>query len=77
VQHPLRTTLRDHPKAWAGLSHDSVVDAGYYTYFSALTPFRVDEQHAAAQDVFLAAVHRHGAVCRTPVPLGALADRSP
>ena len=76
VPHPLRTTLREHPKAVGWLVGTTAVSTlVYYTYFSALTPFAVTSRHAAAQDVFLALSIGTALFVALQYPLGALADR--
>ncbi|GAA4432439.1 MFS transporter [Actinokineospora soli] len=76
VPHPLRTTLREHPKAVGQLVGFTMLSTlCYYTFFSALTPFAVKSRGADAVDVFLALSIATAVFVVLQYPMGALADR--
>lgn len=75
LRNPLRTTLREHPKAVAQLVGFTLLSTlCYYTFFSALTPFAVQEG-AAAGDVFVALSVATALFVALQYPMGALSDR--
>ncbi len=76
VVNPLRTTLREHPKAVGQLIGFTMLSTlCYYTFFSALTPFAVKSRGADAVDVFLALSVATAVFVVLQYPMGALADR--
>ena len=76
VPHPLRTTLREHPKAVGQLVGFTMLSTlCYYTFFSALTPFAVNTREADAVDVFLALSIATAVFVGLQYPMGAIADR--
>ncbi len=76
VPHPLRTTLREHPKAVGQLIGFTMLSTlCYYTFFSALTPFAVKTRGADAVDVFLALSIATALFVALQYPMGAIADR--
>ena len=76
VPHPLRTTLREHPKAVGQLVGFTMLSTlCYYTFFSTLTPFAVKSRGADAVDVFLALSIATAMFVVLQYPMGALADR--
>lgn len=76
VPHPLRTTLRSHPKAVGQLIGFTMLSTlCYYTFFSALTPFAVKSRDADAVDVFLALSIATAVFVGLQYPMGAIADR--
>ena len=75
LRNPLRTTLREHPRAVAQLVGFTLLSTlCYYTFFSALTPYAVQEG-AAAGDVFVALSVATALFVVLQYPMGALADR--
>lgn len=75
LRNPLRTTLREHPRAVAQLVGFTLLSTlCYYTFFSALTPYAVQEG-AAAGEVFLALSIATALFVLLQYPMGALADR--
>jgi MFS transporter, MHS family, alpha-ketoglutarate permease len=76
VPNPLRTSLREHPKAVGRLIGFTMLSTlCYYTFFSALTPFAVTRRDADAVDVFLALSIATAVFVAMQFPMGALADR--
>lgn len=76
VVNPLRTTLREHPKAVGQLIGFTMLSTlCYYTFFSALTPFAVKSRGADAVEVFLALSIATAVFVVLQYPMGALADR--
>ncbi|RZS31402.1 MHS family alpha-ketoglutarate permease-like MFS transporter [Herbihabitans rhizosphaerae] len=76
VRHPLRTTLREHPKAVGQLVGFTLLSTlCYYTFFSALQPFAVKTRRADAYDVFLALSIATALFVLLQYPMGALSDR--
>jgi MHS family alpha-ketoglutarate permease-like MFS transporter len=75
LRNPLRTTLREHPRAVAQLVGFTLLSTlCYYTFFSALTPFAVQEG-ADAGDVFVALSVATALFVALQYPMGVLADR--
>ena len=75
LRNPLLTTLREHPRAVAQLVGFTLLSTlCYYTFFSALTPFAVQEG-ADAGDVFVALSVATALFVVLQYPMGALADR--
>lgn len=76
VRGPLLTTLREHPKAVGRLiGFTALSTLCYYMYFSALTPFAVNNRGANAQDTFLALSIATALFVALQYPMGALSDR--
>ncbi|GAA0606535.1 MFS transporter [Kutzneria viridogrisea] len=76
VHRPLLTTLREHPKAVGRLvGFTALSTLCYYTFFSALTPFAVNNRGAGAQEVFLALSVATALFVALQYPMGALSDR--
>ncbi|MHA6618381.1 MFS transporter [Pseudonocardia sp. DLS-67] len=76
VQHPLLTTLRDHPKAVGQLIAFTLLSTlCYYTFFSALTPFAVTSRGADASEVFWALSIATAIFVALQYPMGVLSDR--
>lgn len=75
LKNPLRTTLREHPKAVGQLVGFTLLSTlCYYTFFSALTPFAV-QGGADAGEVFVALSIATALFVLLQYPMGALADR--
>jgi MFS transporter, MHS family, alpha-ketoglutarate permease len=76
LRHPLRTTLREHPKAVGQLVGFTLLSTlCYYTFFSALTPFAVSARGADAGEVFIALSIATALFVALQYPMGALSDR--
>ncbi|MFI6304141.1 MFS transporter [Amycolatopsis thailandensis] len=76
VERPLRTTLREHPRAVVQLVGFSMLSTlCYYTFFSALTSFAVKTRKADDVDVFLALSIATALFVALQYPMGALSDR--
>ncbi|PKW14876.1 MFS transporter [Saccharopolyspora spinosa] len=76
LKNPLWMTLKHHPKAVGQLVGFSMLSTlCYYTFFSALTPFAVQNRHADATDVFLALSIATALFIVLQYPMGALSDR--
>ncbi|MFC5287570.1 MFS transporter [Actinokineospora guangxiensis] len=76
VVNPLRTTLREHPRAVGQLIGFTMLSTlCYYTFFSALTPFAVKSRGVDAVEVFLALSIATAVFVALQYPMGALADR--
>ncbi|MBC8091045.1 MAG: MFS transporter [Pseudonocardia sp.] len=75
LRHPLLTTLREHPKAVGSLVGFTLLSTlCYYTFFSALTPYAVQDG-ANANDVFVALSVATALFVLLQYPMGALSDR--
>ncbi|WP_433871781.1 MFS transporter [Saccharopolyspora sp. CA-218241] len=76
LKNPLWLTLSRHPKAVGQLVAFSMLSTlCYYTFFSALTPFAVENRGAAGTDVFLALSIATALFIVLQYPMGALSDR--
>ncbi|MCI2416286.1 MFS transporter [Saccharopolyspora sp. K220] len=76
LKNPLWMTLTHHPKAVGQLVGFSMLSTlCYYTFFSALTPFAVNNREASATDVFLALSIATAIFIALQYPMGALSDR--
>ncbi|WP_216216169.1 MFS transporter [Amycolatopsis aidingensis] len=76
VPHPLATTLRQHPKAVGQLVGFTMLSTlCYYTFFSALTPFAVNNRGVDEVEVFLALSIATALFVALQYPMGALSDR--
>lgn len=76
LKNPLWLTLTRHPKAVGQLVGFSMVSTlCYYTFFSALTPFAVENRGADANDVFLALSIATTLFIALQYPVGLLSDR--
>ena len=76
LQHPLLTTLREHPRAVGQLIGFTLLSTlCYYTFFSALTPFAVSARGADPGQVFLALSIATALFVALQYPMGALSDR--
>jgi MFS transporter, MHS family, alpha-ketoglutarate permease len=76
VQHPLLTTLREHPKAVGQLIAFTLLSTlCYYTFFSALTPYAVTSRGADAAEVFWALSIATAIFVALQYPMGVLSDR--
>ncbi|GAB3492634.1 MFS transporter [Amycolatopsis cihanbeyliensis] len=76
VPHPLATTLRQHPKAVGQLVGFTMLSTlCYYTFFSALTPFAVNNRGVGEVEVFLALSVATALFVALQYPMGALSDR--
>jgi MHS family alpha-ketoglutarate permease-like MFS transporter len=76
VAAPLRTTLREHPKAVGQLIGFTLLSTlCYYTFFSALSPFAVENRGADDGDTFLALSVATALFIALQYPMGAVSDR--
>jgi MHS family alpha-ketoglutarate permease-like MFS transporter len=76
LKHPLRTTLREHPKAVAQLIGFTMLSTlCYYTFFSALAPYAVKSQGADDGQVFTALSIATALFVVLQYPFGWLSDR--
>ena len=76
LQHPLLTTVREHPRAVGQLVGFTLLNTlCYYTFFSALTPFAVSARKADAGQVFVALSIATAMFIALQYPMGALSDR--
>lgn len=76
TRDPLRTTLREHPRAVAQLVGFTLLSTlCYYTFFSALTPFAVNSKGADDNTVFLALTLATVVFLALQYPAGWLSDR--
>lgn len=76
LKNPLLLTLREHPKAVAQLVGFTLLSTlCYYTFFSALTPFAVEQQKLDAGMVFTALSIATALFVALQYPFGWTADR--
>jgi MFS transporter, MHS family, alpha-ketoglutarate permease len=76
LKNPLRTTLREHPKAVGQLVAFTLLSTlCYYTFFSALTPYAVTSRGADAGEVFWALSIATAIFVALQYPMGVLSDR--
>ncbi|WP_430333684.1 MFS transporter [Rhodococcus sp. ACT016] len=76
VRHPLRTTLRNHPRAVVHLIGFIMMPClAYYTFYSAITPYAVKGQGADPSDVFVALSIGTLFFIALQYPAGAFSDR--
>ena len=76
LRHPLRTTLREHPRAVGQRVGFTLLSTlCYYTFFSALTPFAVSARGADPGQVFVALSIATALFVALQYPMGALSDR--
>lgn len=76
IRRPLLVTLQEHPKAVAQLVGFTMLSTlCYYTLFSALTPFAVNNRGADDGDVFVALSVATALFVALQYPFGKLSDR--
>jgi MFS transporter, MHS family, alpha-ketoglutarate permease len=76
LRNPLLMTLREHPRAVAQLVGFTLLSTlCYYTFFSALTPFAVEQQHLDDRMVFWALSIATALFVALQYPFGWTADR--
>lgn len=76
THRPLLTTLQKHPKAVATMVGVTLLNTlCYYTFFSALLPFAVDNEGANENDAFLALTVGTALFVALQYPFGKLSDR--
>ena len=76
IRNPLMLTLREHPRSVAQLVGFSLLSTlCYYTFFSALTPFAVNQQGLDATPVFWALSAGTALFVALQYPFGWTADR--
>lgn len=74
---PLRSTLREHPRAVGQLVGFTLLSTlCYYTFFSALSPFAVNNRGADDGDTFLALSVGTALFIALQYPMGLLSDRA-